>query len=323
MNFRTTCLLAAIAFAGLSPVVPAAAQGFPAREVRLVVPFVPGGIGDLVARALSSKLGTAWGVPVLVENRPGANGNIGAAQVAKAPADGYTLLVTEPAIMTTNPDLYSDLPYSAKDFAPIANLVMFPQILVAPTTSPLNSLKDLLGMDKGGASRLNVASSGTGLGPHLALEKFKSLTGLPLRHVPYKGAGQAIQDVVGGHVDLMFTSGPVAGPLLDQGRIKALGVTASKRARFAPQVPTFAEAGMAFEWLSRVSLFAPAGTPPPIIEKVYTDAMAALREPDVQSRLTSAGLELDGNSTSHFAAWIGRESEDMRALIRAANIRID
>jgi tripartite-type tricarboxylate transporter receptor subunit TctC len=315
--------LATVLF-GLNVSTSAVAQEYPTKPVRIVVPFVPGGVGDIVSRIIAEHLFAVWKQPVLVDNKPGANGHLGAALVAQAAPDGYTLLVTDVSTVTTNAELYAKLPYATSDLAPVINLVRFPLILVAPAQSQIGSLRQLLDMDKTQAAALNVASSGVGAGPHLALEKFKSMSGLPLQHLPFKGAGQAFTNLVGGHVDLMFTSGPLAGPYLKDGRIKAFAVTADKRARFAPQVPTFAEAGFKnFEWYAAVSMLTRAGTPPDLVRKINADVAAVLRKPEVQSKLADMGLDLVDNTPEQFAAWIEKETTEMRTLIRAANVKVD
>ena len=287
---RVVPFFAAVTLA-LALIAPAAAQEFPTKPVRIVVPFPPGGVSDILARTLGEKLSAAWKQPVIVENRPGAGGAVGTDSVAKAPADGYTLLVADASAVTANPALYPALPYAARDLVPVISLATFGQILVAPMASPLQSIQDLLAMDKARAARLNVASSGNGTSNHLLLEKFKQAAKLDLAHVPYKGAGPAINDVVGGQVDLMFTSGPLAQPLMAGGKLKALAVSSSKRMPVAPQAPTLAESGlhrlrMAFRPGHVRSRRARRRTS---CAKINADVAAAIRLPDDPGALREDG----------------------------------
>ncbi len=323
MTMRTILMLAAIALAAM-PTAGVSAQGFPSKTVRLIVPFPPGGVSDILARTLGEKLSATWKQSVIVENRPGAGGTVGADYVAKSPADGYTLLIADASAITANPALYSTLSYTARDFVPVISLATFGQILVAPAASPLQSIQDLLAMDKARAARLNVASSGNGTSNHLLLEKFKATAKIDLAHIPYKGAGPAISDVAGGQVDLMFTSGPLAQPLIAGGKIKALAVSSPKRIAITPQVPTLAESGFpGFEWVSAQGMFAPAGTPADVVQRINADVAAAIRLPEIQARFEKMGIDAVDNTPAQFAAWIAKESADTTALIRAAGIKVD
>jgi tripartite-type tricarboxylate transporter receptor subunit TctC len=302
----------------------ALASEWPTQLVRLVVPFPPGGGSDVLARLLADRLAAAWGQSVIVENRAGAGGAIGAGYVAKAPPDGYTLLLTDASAITTNPALYAQLPYAPPDFAPVINLAVFGLILVAPASSSFASVRDLLALDRTGSARINVASAGTGTTGHLALEKLKQMTGLNFTHVPYRGTGQAINDVVGGQVDVMLTGGGVAKPLLEAGRIKALGVTSARRLALVPDAPTFAEAGLAgYEWLASQALFAPSATPAGIVRRINADVAAAIASPELSARWQAMALEPVNNTPVQFAAWIAAQSAEMAALVRSANVKIE
>lgn len=324
---RRTFLHAAAASVISAPwllAAPAGAQGgFPARPVRIVVPFPPGGGSDILARLVAERLQAAWGQSVVVDNRAGAGGTVGADHVAKSAPDGHTLLVADAAVVTTSPALRPDLPYRSQDLLPVVNLATFGLILVVPTASPLRSLRDLLAMDKAAVAKLNAASSGNGTGNHLALEKFKQATGLPLAHVPYKGASQAVNDVVGGHADLMFTSGPLAQPLFASGRLRALAVTTAQRMPLVPDVPTVAEAGFpGFEWAAAQGMFAPAGTPAAAVQRINADVRAAIRLPELRARWDTMALMAADQSPAEFAAWVQRETADAAALIRTARITL-
>jgi tripartite-type tricarboxylate transporter receptor subunit TctC len=317
------CLSVLVAAATAFPAA-ALAQEFPSRPVRIVVPFPPGGGSDVLARALAEKLSVTWKQPVVVENRAGAGGTVGADHVAKSAPDGHTLLIADAAVVTTSPVLIPSLPYAARDLAPVINLATFGLVLIAPANSPLQSLGDLLKMDKAQAAKLNVASSGNGTGNHLALEKFKQLAKLDLVHVPYKGAAQAINDVVGGQVDLMFSGGPPVQPLLAAGKLKAFAVTSARRMVLAPQVPTLAESGFpGFEWVAAQGMFAPAGTPAAVVSRINTDVAAAIRTPELRARWERLGLDPVENTPEQFAAWIAKDSADAAELIRSAGVKVD
>ncbi|MCW5644409.1 MAG: tripartite tricarboxylate transporter substrate binding protein [Rhodoferax sp.] len=302
-----------------SPV--AGAQDFPDKPVRIVVPFAPGGVSDILGRVLADKLSARWNQTVIVENKPGAGGGIGADHVAKSPADGHTLLIADASVATTNPTLY---PAAPKEFAAIINVARFGQILVAPSTLPVNNIGELLTQDKQKTSRLNVASSGNGTSNHLVLEKFKAASGTNMTHVPFKGAGQAIGNVAGGQVDLMFTSAPLANPLISSGKLKALAVTTPTRMPGFEQVPTLAESGLpGFEWLSIQGLFAPPGTPQAVLQKINRDVADILRQPDMRERWNKMGLEAIDNTQQEFTAWINAERTSIIKLIQSANIKVE
>ncbi len=299
----------------------AGAQEFPAKPVRIVVPFAPGGVSDLLGRVLAEKLALVWKQTVTVENRPGAGGAVGADLVAKSLPDGHTLLISDASVVTTNPSLYPGAP---KDFAPVINLARFGQILVAPAGSPLQSVSELLAWDMDRSARLNVASSGNGTSNHLVLEKFKVASKTRMAHVPYKGAGQAITDVAGAQVDLMFTSAPLAQPLIANGKIKALAVTSLRRMQGFAQIPTLAESGLAgFEWFSVQALLAPGGTPPSVLRKINADVAAVIGQAELRERWDKMGLEFVDNTPEQFAAWVVAETAAIRILIQAANIKVE
>lgn len=301
--------------------LPAVAQDFPNKPVKIVVPFAPGGVSDILGRLLADKLGAQWKQTVIVENRPGAGGGIGADQVAKSPPDGYTLLIADASVATTNPLLYPNAP---KEFAAVINVARFGQILVAPASSPIDSIGALLAQDKQKTARLNVASSGVGTSNHLVLEKFKAASGLNMTHAPFKGAGEAISNVAGGQVDLMFTSAPLANPLIASGKLKALAVTTPGRMAGFENVPTLAESGFpGFEWLSVQGLFAPPGTPDAVLQRINRDVAGILRQPEVRERLTRMGLESVDNSPREFADWISAERAGNAKLIQSANIKVE
>jgi tripartite-type tricarboxylate transporter receptor subunit TctC len=316
-------LVATSAGAGLAP-RRSLASDWPVRPVRIIVPFAPGGGSDVIARLISDRLSAAWRQPVVVENRAGAAGAIGAGYVARSAPDEHTLLLADSAVVTTNPSLYRDLPYRAQDFAPVIKLAVFGLVLVTAAGSPHRSLRDLLAMDRAQTARISFASAGTGTTGHLALEKLKQMSGVRFVHVPYRGAGQAINDVVGGQVDMMLTGGGVARPLLEAGRIRALGVTSAGRLAVAPDAPTFAEAGVpGFEWIAAQALFAPAGTSAAIVRRINADAARVIAMPEVRTRWDAMSLDQIDNTPEQFAAWVVAQTAEMATLIRTADVRVE
>lgn len=299
----------------------ASAQDFPNKTVKIVVPFAPGGVSDILGRLLAEKLTIQWKQTVIVENRPGAGGGIGAEQVAKSPPDGHTLLIADASVATTNPILY---PTAPKEFSAVINVARFGQILVAPVSLPINSVAALLAQEKQKTALLNVASSGNGTSNHLVLEKFKAASGTGMTHVPFKGAGDAISSVAGAQVDLMFTSAPLANPMIASGKIKALAVTTPRRMAGYESVPTLAESGLpGFEWLSIQGLFAPPGTPADVLRRINRDVAGILRQPEMRDRFGKMGLESVDNSPQEFAEWITTERAAITKLIQTANIKVE
>lgn len=278
----------------------------------------------MIARLVADRLSAAWRQPVVVENRAGAAGAIGAGAVARSAPDGHALLLADSAVVTTSPFLYRDLPYRAADFAPVINHAVFGLVLVTAAGSPHRSLRDLLAMVRARSAGITFASAGNGTTGHLAVEKLKQMSGVRFVHVPYRGAGQAINDVVGGQVDMMLTGGGVARPLLEAGRIRALGVTSPRRLSVAPDAPTFAEAGAAgFEWIAVQALFAPAGTPGPIVGQISADAASVIATPEVRARWDAMSLDRIDNTPEQFAAWVAAQTAEMATLIRTANVRVE
>jgi tripartite-type tricarboxylate transporter receptor subunit TctC len=309
---------------GMGASVQAFAADYPDKPIRVVVPYAPGGASDILARVLGQKLSESLLQPVVIENKPGAGGTIGADLVAKAPADGYTLLLADVAVYTIGPALYPKLPYTTADLAPVINLATFAHILIAAPNSPLNSFSDLLAQEKLKPGRFSVASSGNGTSTHLTAEMVNSVAGTKLAHIPYKGGGAAITDVMGGQVDIMFIGTPPAMPLLQSGKLKALAVTTSKRMTALPQVPTVAESGLpGFESIAAQGVFAPAGTPREIVAKINTEIARIIRLPDVRARWTQLGAEPIENTPQQFAAWLTSESAKWGNVIRDSGAKPD
>jgi tripartite-type tricarboxylate transporter receptor subunit TctC len=301
----------------------ASAQDWPAKPLRIIVPFAPGGVADSSARVVAEPLGMRLGQPVLVENRPGASGNIGTQAVAAAPADGYTLLLGFDGTMVINPHVFPRVPFDTlMDFAPVTKLGDATLILVAHPSLPAKNLQALIELAR--SKPLAYGTSGTGGTPHLAGELLKLRTGAQLEHVPYKGGGQAIVDVVGGQIPLVFTAIATAQQYVRTGRLVALGVPSAKRSAALPDVPTFEESGLAgFDVTSWVGIFAPAKTPGPVIERLYKELALVLRTPFVKERYGVLGIEPVGNPPREFFEQVRDDLARWRKVVKAANIKVE
>ena len=299
------------------------AAGFPNKSIRLIVPFPAGGGTDIVARAISVKLTEAWGQQIIIDNRGGAGGVIGADTVAKSTPDGYTLLFGTPGALVINPLLNSKLPYNAaKDFAPVSLLALNPQLLAVHNSMPVGTVKELIAYAKAQPGKLNYASVGEGTPNHLAMELFKSMTGTQMVHVPYKGAAPAVTDLVGGQVNLMFNPMPPLMPHVKSGRLKALGVGGTQRSPALPDVPTIAEAGVpGYEYVTWYSIVVPAKTPRAIIDKINSRLAAVLAIPEVALRLSSQGAEPRSSTPEELTRLIQEDYKRLGAVIRSAGIK--
>jgi tripartite-type tricarboxylate transporter receptor subunit TctC len=323
LRWRSLAAVFAASLALFALAAPVDAQSaWPTRQIRIVVPFAPGGASDILARLIAKELGERVKQPVIVENKPGAGGTIGADLVAKSPPDGYTLLLADSSVLMTFPTLYPNLPYAYKDLIPVANIATFGLILIAPANAKFNTLAEVIASDKANPGKLNMASPGSGSSNHLTLEKFNAAAGTKIVHVPYKGTGPAINDLIGGQVELAFASGAASKPLLDGGKVKALAVTSAKRNPLLPQVPTIAEAGVVgFEAIAGQGLFVPAGTPRDIVVKLNTEVNAIIAAPEMRERWTAMGIDRVENTPEQFSAWLARESDEWAALIRKQGIK--
>ena len=301
-----------------------AAAGYPSRPVRIVVGFAPGGATDLVARAVAQKLQDAWGQPVTVDNRPGAGSNIGSEFVARADPDGYTLLLGTIA-NATNMSLYRNLKYDTlRDFAPITQLMAAPSVLVVSPSLPVDDLKGLIALARSKPGTLTYASSGAGGSPHLAGVLLEQRAGIRMIHVPYKGAGPALADVIGGQVDLGFKTALSAIPSMQAGRLKPIAVAAHARLPQIPAVPTMAEAGIAdFEVSSWNGLLAPAKTPPAIIAKLHADVVRVLAMPDIRARFAAQAAEPIGSTPAAFRDYIRAEIDRWGRVSASAKVVLD
>jgi tripartite-type tricarboxylate transporter receptor subunit TctC len=300
------------------------AQTYPTKPVRLVVPFPAGGATDLFARTLSQKLGEKMGVALVVENRPGAGGTLGSDLVAKAPADGYTLLLATSSTHSIGPNLNPRMPYDAvKDFTPISQVGNAPSIMLVPNSSPAKTVKEWIDHAKKNPGRLNYASSGNGTIVQLTAELFKSQAELFVVHIPYKGTALAIPDLVSGKLDVMFDSLPTGLPHVRDGRLRALGVTSLKATPLAPGVPPIADVLPGYESTTWFGVFGPKGLPPEVVTRVNTAANQVLKDPEVVDRLQRLGIEPVGGTPAQFAAMLATESSKWKKIITERKITLD
>jgi tripartite-type tricarboxylate transporter receptor subunit TctC len=298
--------------------LPASAQeAWPNKSVRLVVPFAPGGSTDVIARMMAQKLNEIWGQTVVVDNRAGAGGNLGADIVAKAPADGYTLLFGTGSI-TINPQLYKKMPFDTKkDLVPITNVASGPMLVVVPDDSPLTSVKDLIAQAKAKPGSVNFGSAGVGSQVHLAGENFANAAGVDIVHVPYKGEAPAYTDLIAHQTQMMVGNFAAASALLGKGRLRALAVTSKQRMPSMPDVPTVSESGLpGFENTGWFGLLAPAGTPAPILAKIHADVVKALASTEIKARLYVQGMTPVGNSPAEFVKAMDEESQHWATVVK-------
>ena len=309
-----------------------AQTGWPAKPVRIVVPFAAGGTTDILARAIAPELQRVFGQPFVVDNKPGAGGNNGSAEVAKSAPDGYTLLMGTVGTHAINPSLYPKMPYDhVKDFAPVTLVAGVPNVVVMNPASAekykVNNLVDLIRAAKANPGRLNVASSGNGTSIHLAAELFKSLTGTFMLHLPYRGSGPALIDLIAGNVDLMFDNLPSAMPHIKSGRLKALAVTSGVRSTALPELPTVAEAGgsllRSYEASSWFGLLAPAGTAAEIVNRVQQETAKAMAMPAINERLQAQGAIPSGMTPANFAKFIDAETKKWAVVVKASGAKVD
>lgn len=312
-----------IAFALLAG---AAAAQYPAKPVTVIVPWPPGGPSDIAARPLGQGLSQALGKPFVIENRGGASGNIGTAYVAKqAPADGYTLLVTSSSPIVINPSLYKQMAFDpAKDLAPITNVLRVPLVLAVHPSVPAKNLKELLAYIKSQGGRFQYASSGSGTPQHLTAELFRTVAKLDMVHVPYKGSAPAITDALGGHVPMIFDSTVAIVPQLKSGKLRPIAVTSAKRSPLLPDVPTLAEAGLpGVESYAWYGLFARAGTPKDIIDKVNAEAVKVLRGPEFQTVYRETGSEFVGDTPEKFGRFVQAEAAKWAKIVKESGATVD
>jgi tripartite-type tricarboxylate transporter receptor subunit TctC len=317
MRLLTACFI--LAFCG----AVMAQSDYPNRPLRLIVTVPPGGAADFIARLVGAKVSESLGQPLLVENRGGAGGTIAADAVAKAAPDGYTVLQNSITTHGVGPHLYSKLPYDpVKDFTPVSGLALLPLIMAVNADLPVKSVLELVAHSK--TSNLNFASSGNGGAPHMAAELFKSVTGAPLTHVPYKGSGPAVADLVGGRVQIMFDAAPSLIAHIRSGRLRVLAAASAERNRLLPEVPTFGELGYPKVAVSLwYGLLAPAGTPKPIVEKLNREVAKALGSPDVREKLLAQGGEPMPGTPEAFASFMQEEMAKWAPVVKQAGVKLD
>lgn len=311
--------------AGTLGAAPAQAQGtWPDKPLKLVVPYPAGGNADNTARLLSTQLGQRLGQQVVVDNRPGGSGTIGAAAVAKAPADGYTLLLDATAF-TVNPSLFPKLPFdAAKDFAPISLVLQVPLLMVVPANSPFQSVADVTKAARARPGHLTYASAGNGGAQHLAGELFKQGQKVAITHIPYRGGAPALTDLIGGQVDLMFSATTASGPFVKSGKLRALAISSPRRVEGWESVPTVAESGVpGFQVSEWNGLFAPAGTPRPVLERLEAETRAIVASPDMKKRFAELGVQGVGSSAQEFSSFLKAETTKWAEVIRTSGIRMD
>jgi len=327
MRRHVLSVLATSVALGFSAVAPSVfAQAWPAKPIRLIIPFAPGGTTDIVARIVGDKLGRELGQPVILENRAGGGGTVGADLVAKAPADGYTIGMATVSTMATNPATNPRMPYdSLKDFTPITNLVNVPNVMtVNPTKLPVKDMKELVALLKRSPGKYSYASSGSGGISHLDGEAFKVMTGTFLVHIPYRGSGPALNDTIAGQVDAQFDNLPSSLPHIKSGKLKAMAVMSDKRVESLPDVPTFAEVGLKdVNNMAWYGLVAPAGLPRDIQQKIHAAAVKTLNDPDIKKRLADGGSTVDGGTPEQFTQLVQRELALRKEIVRKQKIVLE
>ncbi|HET7093397.1 MAG TPA: tripartite tricarboxylate transporter substrate binding protein [Thermomicrobiales bacterium] len=321
---RLPALLAA-SLAALLAAPGARAESFPDHSVRIVVPFPPGGSNDITARVLAQKLSERWGHQAVVDNRAGAGGNVGAELVAKAPADGYTLLLAAPGPLTVNQSLFRNLPFDpAKDFAPVALVASVPNVLMVHPSVPAKTVGELIALAKKQPGQLNFGSSGNGSTNHLAGELFKTMAGIDIVHVPYTGAAPAMNDLIGGHIPMMFDNMPGALVQIKAGTVRPIAVAGTKRAAALPDLPTVAESGVpGFEASSWFGLVARAGTPAAVLTRLTNDVDDILRMPEIEKRFAELGAEPGRVSGDAFGAFLRAETAKWSKVIKESGATVD
>jgi tripartite-type tricarboxylate transporter receptor subunit TctC len=322
MTSRRPLLLALIAATTALATGTALAQAYPSKPLRLVVTFPAGGAPDILARLFADK--AQLGQAVVVENVPGAGGNIGADRVAKSPPDGHTLVLATVGTHSINGAMYSKMPYDmVKDFAPVGHIASTPNLLVVNNDLPVKSVPELIAYMKANPNKLSFGSPGVGTSVHVSGELFKSLTGTQMQHVPYKGRQFAIPDLVGGQIQLMFDNMPSALPMAKDGKIRALAVTTAKRAAAAPDVPTVAETVPGFEATSWFAMFAPAGTPPAVVQRLNAELQRVFKLPDVVDKLKALGLEPSVGSPEELARFQAAEITKWAKVVKDSGAKAD
>jgi len=323
MQTRTRAVIAALLLAAAA--TAASAQSYPSKAIRIIVPYPAGGTSDILARSVGQKLSEAWGQPVLVDNKPGANGNVGAEMVAKAAPDGYTLLLADIGSLAISPSVYPTLPFDpVKDFAPVTMVAYSPHILVVHPSVPAGSVKELVALAKAKPGKLNFAMSGVGGAPHLAGVDFALRTGIDWAYIPYKGGAQAIADVAGGQADVTLNGMLATYPLVKGDKLKLLAVSSARRMAAIPDVPTIAESGVpGFESGSWQGVIAPAGTPPEIVARLNGEIARIVGTAEMRENLAKQGAEVRTSAPGEFATFIRDEKAKWAKVVKDANVKIE
>jgi tripartite-type tricarboxylate transporter receptor subunit TctC len=316
-------LASAAAAASLAPRWARAQTPWPSANITIVVPFTPGGLTDILARSVGDKISPMLGRPVIVDNRPGAGGGIGSAFVARAAADGHTLLLGHIGILAVNPSLYANLQYDPLAFSYIAPLAIVPNILVVNPLVPVSSIKELIDYAKANPGKLNFSSAGTGGAAHIAMAAFNVASGTTMTHVPYRGTPQSVGDVISGQVQATFTSGVSLLPHVRAGRLRALGVSTRERLSIAPEIPAIAETLPGFDLSSWYGIVGPAGLPEPVVQRLHEEIRKAMASPDVARRLNTEGAVHWDVSPQAFRDYVVAETKRWRSVVEAAKIKIE
>lgn len=323
--FAFVSFIVAVLAASPSLVVAQSAQTYPNKPIKMVVTFPPGGAPDILARIISEKINPAWAQPVVIDNKPGAGGNIGAEAVARSPADGYTLVMGTVGTHSINGALYAKMPYDmVKDFSPVTLVASTPNLLVVNNTVPARNVAELVALARAKPSALMYGSPGIGTSVHVSGELFASMTGTKLTHVPYKGRAMAIPDLLGGQIQLMFDNMPSALPVVKEGKLRAIGVTSATRSLSAPDIPTLAEQGLeGFEATSWFAVFAPANTPKEITTKMHNEIARIFKLPDVQTRLKTLGLDAILGGPDELAAYQRAEITKWNKVVKDSGAKAE
>lgn len=323
-NLILRCAMLAFSLGAVSAGAQSPAQSYPGKPIHIVVTFTSGGAPDTLARLIGERLTDAWGQPVIIDNKPGAGGNLGSDFVAKSAPDGYNIVVGTVGTHSINGALYQTMPYDmVKDFAPITLLASTPNMLVVNNDLPAKTLKEFIALGKK-EGKMSFASSGSGTSIHVSGELFKTMTGIDMTHIPYKGRATAIPDVLGGRVTMMFDNMPSSLPLVREGKLRALGVTSLNRSAAAPEIPTLSEMGLpGFEAVSWFALFAPAGTPKPIIDKLQAEVSKIIKSPAIAKRLTDIGLEPIGSTAEQLSAHQRAEISKWAKVVKDSGAKVE
>ena len=329
MTLSIQCTVASLLAAAALATTPAAlaqtgAAGFPNKPMKIVVTFSTGGAPDILARLIGDRMTADWGQPVVIDNKPGAGGNTGSDFVAKAPADGYTLVLGTVGTHSINGALYAKMPYDmVKDFAPVTLLATTPNMLVINNDVPAKNLKEFIALGRK-EGKMSFASSGSGTSIHVSGELFKTMTGIDMTHIPYKGRATAIPDVLGGRVTMMFDNMPSSLPLVKDGKLRALGVTSAQRSPAAPEIPTIAEQGLpGFDAVSWFAMFAPAGTPKAIVDKLQVEVKKILQSSEVGRKLAEIGLEVVASTPEELAAYQRAEIAKWAKVVKDSGAKVE